>query len=253
MGFSFYKKLKYSPPISIIIPTLNEEKLISQTISQFTPGLKEQFNIEVIISDGGSKDKTLQLLDGTADIVITINEGETQNIPAGRNAGVKSANGDLLYFFNADTLIDDVEYFFKKTISVFRDRKVLACTCKIKVFPDQVKLRDKIFHSFYNNYVRFLNALGMGMGRGECHIIRKDVFYQVKGYNEELSAGEDYDLFRRIRKLGKIKFLKNLTVYESPRRYRKFGYRKVITDWTRNSLSVLFKNKSVSKVWEAVR
>jgi glycosyltransferase involved in cell wall biosynthesis len=245
--------LKYSPSISIIIPTLNEEKLITQTISQFTPELKEKFNIEVIISDGGSKDKTLTLLNGTVDSILTIDDGEIQNIPAGRNAGVSSANGDLLYFFNADTLIDDIEEFFKKTLSAFRDRKVLACTCKIKVFPPEVVWKDKIFHSFYNNYVRVLNALGMGMGRGECHIVRKEVFLHVKGYNEELSAGEDYDLFRRIRKIGKIKFFKDLTVYESPRRYRKFGYIKVIGDWTRNSFSVFFKNKSVSKVWEAVR
>jgi glycosyltransferase involved in cell wall biosynthesis len=245
--------LKYSPSISIIIPTLNEEKLISQTISQFTAEIKEKFNIELIISDGGSKDKTLNLLNRVVDSVITVKPGEFQNISAGRNAGVGQANGDLLYFFNADTFIQDIEEFFKKTVSSFKDRKILACTCNIKVFPNEAIFKDRVFHSFYNNYVRMLNSLGMGMGRGECHIIRKDVFLHVKGYNESLSAGEDYDLFRRIRKLGKIKFLKNLTVYESPRRYRKFGYRKVIGDWTRNSLSVLFKNRSVSKVWEAVR
>ena len=45
--------------ISIIVPTLNEEKLILQVLRQFEPGLKDKFNLEVIVSDGGSKDSTL--------------------------------------------------------------------------------------------------------------------------------------------------------------------------------------------------
>jgi glycosyltransferase involved in cell wall biosynthesis len=245
--------LKDSPAISVIIPTLNEEKLIVQTARQFTPLLKEKYKIELIISDGGSIDRTLDLCKQFADIIASAQPGEKQNIPQGRNAGAKLANGKLLCFFNADTLINDIDTFFKVTVSAFNDPEVLAATCRIRVFPEEEILMDRLFHSFYNSYVRSLNALGMGMGRGECHIVRQDVFNSANGYNENLSAGEDYDLFRRIRKLGKIKFMKKLVVYESPRRYRKFGYRKVIGDWTKNSLSVLFKNKSSSKVWEAVR
>lgn len=245
--------MKDSPAISVIIPALNEEKLIVQTVSQFTSLLKEKYKIELIISDGGSTDKTLELCKNHSEIIEQAKPGEKQNIPQGRNAGAKAASGSLFYFFNADTLINEIDTFFKLTLSTFNDDRIFAATCRIRVFPDEEILKDKLFHSFYNGYVQILNKIGMGMGRGECHIIRKDIFDSVNGYNESLSAGEDYDLFRRIRKLGKIKFLRKLVVYESPRRYRKFGYRKVIGDWIRNSLSVIFKNKSVSKVWEAVR
>lgn len=245
--------MKDSPAISVIIPSLNEEKLILQTVSQFTPLLKKKYKIELIISDGGSTDKTLELCSTHADIIVQAKPGEKQNIPQGRNAGAQKASGRLLYFFNADTLINDIDTFFSITSQSFENNSVNAATCRIRVFPNEEIPADKMFHSFYNGYVQVLNKLGMGMGRGECHVVRKEIFGKLNGYNESLSAGEDYDLFRRIRKHGKIKFLRKLVVYESPRRYRKFGYRKVIGDWTRNSLSVLFKNKSVSKVWEAVR
>lgn len=245
--------MKDSPAISVIIPALNEEKLILQTVSQFTPLLKEKYKIELIISDGGSTDKTLELCGSNAEVIVQPKAGERQNIPQGRNSGAYKASGRLLYFFNADTIINDIDTFFGLTSQAFENKKILAATCRIRVFPEEEILADRMFHSFYNGYVQALNKLGMGMGRGECHVVRKDVFDSLKGYNESLSAGEDYDLFRRIRKIGRIKFLRKLVVYESPRRYRKFGYRKVIGDWTRNSLSVLFKNRSVSKVWEAVR
>lgn len=242
-----------NPLISIIIPTLNEEKLIKQTISQFTPELKEKYCLELIISDGASTDATLNLLDSSVDKVVEANPGEKQNIPQGRNRGAAAASGEYLYFFNADTLISNPEDFFNKSLASFNDKRNAALTCSFQVFPDDVRLADKMFHGFYNNYVRILNVLGMGMGRGECHMVRKEMFLKVNGYNELLAAGEDYDLYRRIKKLGRIKFLNDLVVYESPRRYRKFGYRRVFADWTKNSISVLFKNKSVSKVWEAVR
>ncbi len=244
-----------TPQISVIIPTLNEEKLIVKTLEQFPKTLKEKYNIEVIISDGGSTDKTLELLTGTVDKVVNAVKGETQNIPKGRNAGAKAASGKYLYFLNADTLIEDTGKFFKQTLNAFKDEKNYALTCRFHVFPDDVRLSDKLFHGFYNNYVRLLNKAGMGMGRGECQMVRADIFSKVNGYNELLAAGEDYDLYRRIKLSGKgkIKFLNGLLVFESPRRYRKFGYIKVFGDWTKNSFSVFFKNKSISQVWEQVR
>ena len=243
------------PKISVIIPTLNEEKLIVKTLEQFTLNIKQKYNLEIIISDGGSTDKTLSLLTDNVDKVVNAEPGVRQNIPQGRNAGAKAAAGEFLYFINADTILENADKFFERSIMEFSDSRNHAITCRFHVFPEDIRLSDKIFHGFYNNYVRLLNAIGMGMGRGECQMVRSDVFWKVNGYNELLAAGEDYDLYRRIKKLdsGRIKFLNDVLVYESPRRYRKFGYIKVFGDWTKNSFSVFFKNKSVSQEWEAVR
>ena len=240
------------PLISIIIPTLNEEKLISETLSQFTPEVKNKFKAEVIVSDGGSTDRTLELIIGKADKIVTAEPAENQNISIGRNQGAENSSGEYLYFFGADTRIKDTDYFFRRTIEEL-NKSAAALTCNVKVFPEEEILSDKIFHNFYNAYVFVLNKLGMGMGRGECHMVKKDIFNTCNGYNESMAAGEDYDLYRRIKKFGKIKFLRDITVYESPRRFRRYGYLNVFMDWTKNSVSVLFCNKSVSKKWEQVR
>jgi hypothetical protein len=60
-------------------------------------------------------------------------------------------------------------------------------------------------------------------------------------------------LFTRLRKFGKIKIMNDVTVYESPRRYRKFGYRSVFWDWTKNSIWITVFKKSISKEWIEVR
>jgi hypothetical protein len=126
-------------------------------------------------------------------------------------------------------------------------------TCCVKVFPHEQKLIDVIFQSFYNYYFHALNIIGMGMGRGECHIIRKSIFEEFDGYNENLAAGEDFDLFRRIRKKYKIFFARNLVVFESPRRYRKLGHFRIFFTWLINSIYIIFGNSSKSTEWKQVR
>ncbi len=239
---------------SVIIPTLNEEKLLPNLLKLLSnQELKKRFEYEVVVSDGGSKDNTVDIAANLADIVKVHKNSVKQNIAAGRNCGAKFANGKILIFINGDVIIPQLEKFFEYLESKFLDSNYLAMTCKVKIFPEEEILSDKLFHIGYNSYFRLLNNIGIGMGRGECQVIRKEVFQKVEGYNEKLAAGEDFDLFRKVRKLGKILYAKDICVYESPRRFRKLGYRGVTLSWVRNGFSVLFKNKSISKEWEQVR
>ncbi len=239
---------------SIIIPTLNEEKLLPVLLETLNDNeLKEKYNYEIIISDGGSTDKTIEIAKKYADVIIEKQKNKKQNISIGRNVGAQSASGDILIFLNGDIIPKNAELLFQEIKNNFEKSDYLAMTCCVKVFPEEENLTDKIFHTFYNNYFHFLNLVGLGMGRGECHIIKKEIFKEFKGYDERLAAGEDFDLFRRIRKKGTIFFDRKLIIYESPRRYRKHGHFNILFTWLINSIYILFANKSKSKEWEQVR
>lgn len=239
---------------SIIIPTLNEEKLLPKLLAQLTDhALRERYDYEIIISDGGSMDKTLEIAIEHSDVVKVHRESGRQNIAMGRNEGAKHAAGDILIFLNGDVILPDSEVFFNYIENKFTNSDYPAMTCRVKVFPEEEILVDKLFHTGFNTYFGLLNKMGLGMGRGECQIVRKKIFEEVGGYNISLTAGEDFDLFRRIRKLGRILYPAKLCVYESPRRFRKLGYGGVTGAWFKNGFSVLFKNKSISEEWEQVR
>lgn len=243
----------FEKKISIIVPTLNEEKYLGRLLSQFDEKLKKNFDLELIISDGGSKDLTVEIANKYADRIISHTEETPQNISQGRNAGADNSLGDVLIFLNADTYIKDIDFLLKESLTELLFNDITAIACPIFVFPEEEKFSDKTFHFFYNHYSSMLNKYFMGMGRGECHIIRKDKFLQAGGYDENLAAGEDYELYVRLKKIGKLKFRHDFIVYESPRRYRKFGYRRVFWDWAKNSVSVTLFKRSISKSWEAVR
>lgn len=242
------------PEISVIVPTYFEESILESLLVLLDADLRKKYNFELIVSDGGSTDNTLQIAMKYADKLVTKTGEERQTISGGRNAGASVASGDVLVFLNADCKPADLTTFFEFISHWKKNSTASAIACKVKAFDEDELLRDRIFYFLHNNYVKLLNYIGVGMGRGECQVVRKDIFESLGGYNSKLAAGEDFDFYRRIAKnKNKIEYSEQLLVMESPRRFRKYGYLKTLWHWTLNSLAVIFCNKSASKEWEAIR
>ncbi len=250
------------PRISVIIPTLNEEKLLERTLTAFTPELRECYALELIVSDGGSTDRTLVIAEQYADVIVRHTDTKRQTIAEGRNAGAAVARGDVLIFLNGDTVPANPTRFLEIVSRVMNNVQssesphipnYLALACPVEIAPHERRLSDVLFHSFFNTYVRLLNTLGMGIGRGECQIVRAEAFRAVGGYNSAIAAGEDFDLYQRLRARGQIGWHKETLVHESPRRFRRFGYTRILWLWAVNAVSVIVRHKAVSEEWEAIR
>lgn len=237
---------------SIIIPTLNEEKLLPGLLDSMNNREDNKYDFEIIVSDGGSSDDTIKIAEKLADKTLLHTNGDVRTISSGRAKGANAASGEILIFTNADVRIN-IYKLFQIIEEKFIDTDYAAMTTKTKIYPEDERRIDKIVFAFLNNYFRLLNLLGMGMARGECQVIRKDVYQNAGGYKKDLYAGEDFELFTRIRREGKVLFIKDFIVYESPRRYRKWGYFKILCAWFLNSSSSLIFKKSFYKSWELVR
>jgi Glycosyltransferases involved in cell wall biogenesis len=86
--------------VSVIIPTLNEEKNITKTLKAIR-AQKTDFEVEVIVADGESEDKTVLLARRYADKIVT---ERTHTIAAGRQAGAMVAEGEILVYTDADAI-----------------------------------------------------------------------------------------------------------------------------------------------------
>ena len=86
-------------PLSIIIPTLDEEARIGAALTALAP-LRAR-GVELIIADGGSRDRTAAIAAPLADRVITAPRGRGAQM----NAGASAATGDVLLFLHADTML----------------------------------------------------------------------------------------------------------------------------------------------------
>lgn len=91
--------------ISVIIPTLNEEKALPNTLGQL---LRQSGNYEVIVVDGGSADRTCEIVHEVTCRdqrvhVLTVAKGRACQM----NAGAGQARGEWLLFLHADTVLPD--------------------------------------------------------------------------------------------------------------------------------------------------
>ncbi|MGC1694716.1 MAG: TIGR04283 family arsenosugar biosynthesis glycosyltransferase [Pseudolabrys sp.] len=87
--------------LTIIMPALDEAAEIEATLATLAPYRAR--GVEVILADGGSSDRTLELARPLADRVIVAPRGRAAQM----NAGAAAASGDVLLFLHADTRLPD--------------------------------------------------------------------------------------------------------------------------------------------------
>lgn len=224
------------PLISVVIPTLNEEKYIMNAFR----GLKAQSfrDFEIIVADKNSTDKTQSLSKKNgARVVATSKDG----ISAGRNAGARVAKGKILVFIDADTMPSkDLLKIYSKAFAP----GVVAATGPISPL-EKTDVLTKIGYAFVSEtFVKLSIIFGKSSVIGSNFAVDKKTFDKVKGFDEQLKTYEDYDLSTRISAYGKIKYIEGARVYASVRRVAAWGIGKYFTYHTGNMIRYKFFRKS---------
>jgi len=240
--------------LSIIIPTYNEEKLIAATLGT----LKSTLTLphEIIVSDGGSTDRTVELAKPYASKVVTASEPGRPTVSQGRNAGAGiAAAGEFYIFLDADCAIPEPDRFFTRAMSRFAaDPHLVGLSVCLRGFPTEETLGDRIVFGIANLALRFWNnVLNRGHAFGAFQMIRQDAFKRLGGYRAELVTIEDGDMFHRLAKIGRIRIEPELTVLHSRRRNTQIGWPRQILIAAFNFVSVRVRNRAFSKQWRAIR
>jgi glycosyltransferase involved in cell wall biosynthesis len=238
--------------ISIIIPTLNEESVLEDRLRRLRSGLTIPH--EIIVSDGKSTDKTVEIARKLADKVVVYSGEKRQTIAQGRNDGARAAQGEFLAFLDADCMIPEPDKYFTKALAQFDDHKISAVVPWVKVLPEMATLSDKIVYAVFNSYLAFINNIfNLGVSGGEFQMMRRDTFNKIGGYDESLTASEDMELLGRLSKIGKAKLDTSLVIYHTGRRAHKIGWPRLLFQWFANSVSMMTHGKSYSTEWKPIR
>ncbi len=237
--------------LSIIVPTLNEEKVLPRALAQIHDNLTA-FEHEIIVTDDGSKDRTIEIAKQYGRVVFDPSPKRT--IASNRNNGARAAGGEFLVFVDADMFIPEPHRFFRTLLGDFAaDPQLLGATVRIGVLPEVATFSDRAIMAITNRVQWFNNnVIHSGSASGEFQMIKRSAFEALRGYQEQLAVAEDNDMFLRLAKVGRTKIDMRLTAYNTGRRAHEMGWPRVLWDWGVNYLYVRVFNRSYSKKWHRV-
>jgi len=195
------------PPLSIIIPVLNEAVGIVDTLAPLQP-LRAR-GCEVIVVDGGSTDASAELARPLADRVIASPPGRARQ----QNAGAAEARGSVLLFLHADTrLPPDADQLVIDGLRASGrgwgrfDVRLTGAHPMLRVIERMIGVRSRL----------------SGIATGDQAIfVRRDWFARAGGF-PQIPLMEDVALSKPLKRLGPPLCLRE-TVLTSSRRWEQHG------------------------------
>jgi len=195
------------PFVSLVIPTLNEEKYLEQTILSLLSNDYPLNKFEILIIDGLSKDNTVVIAQKLAKKFSNIKLMSNSKIyqSAALNMGIKESKGDFIIRADAHAIYD--KNYIKSTINLLQKNEYA------NVGPVQVSTGSTLVEKAI---AKAMNSK-IGMGNAKYRLDKREVFevksvwlgawkketlIKINGFNENLPISEDFDLNYRLRRLG---------------------------------------------------
>jgi glycosyltransferase involved in cell wall biosynthesis len=177
--------------LSVIIPAHNEERYIGMVLRALST-LGSTSNIETIVVDAGSKDKTRSISQELGASVLSIGQ-----VPPGRarNFGAKHASAEFLAFIDGDVVVT-ADWMDAVTDLLARKRELSGSLrgAPYVTRPDGGWLEKHWFSSTGRRTRKYINGGNL--------LISKADFDRLGGFDERLTTGEDVDLCSRAGKAG---------------------------------------------------
>ena len=200
--------------LSVIIPTLNEEKYLPKLLKSIE---KQEFEgkYEILVVDSMSNDATQDIARDYGAKVI-----ETERLGAGwaRNVGARYAKYKNLLFLDADIILP--KNAFSSVVETLERKDVVALTAKY-IYDNKKYFRTSILSCKFNKIL--LERLKFGVLPAFFLGIRKDIFFYAGGFPKKFSR-DDLEFTLKLRKIrGKFIMLSDVTVIVSSRRFNSDG------------------------------
>lgn len=222
------------PLLSIIVPAFNIENYISRCLENL---INQNYkNIEIIVVDDGSKDKTGEIIDSYVqkDSRIKVIHKKNEGVSIARNTGIDIAKGDYIGFVDGDDTVDEEMFEILIKNAVKYDADISHCGYKM-VFPSRTdyyyNTEDIVIQNNYDGLKDLLKADRVEPSLSN-KIYKSTLFDDVRlssdiKYNEDLLA--NFYLFRKsIKSVFYDKCMYNYMIRKGSAATKKISKNKIL-------------------------
>ena len=183
--------------VSVIIPTFNRRPMVVEAIRSVL--VQREVRFELIVVDDGSTDGTPAAVEETlenATAAVRFIRTERRGVAAARNLGVEAAAAPLIGFLDSDDLWKPEK--LSRQLAYLRDhREYRISQCNESWVRNGRRVNPGLRHLKHAGDV-FIGSLRTCLISPSAVIMETDLFRDLGGFDETMTAGEDYDLWLRI-------------------------------------------------------
>ena len=189
---------KFNPLVSVIIPVYNGEDYINDSIKS---ALGQTYkNIEVIVIDDGSTDKTKKICESFKNKIKYIFK-ENGGVSTALNLGIKKSKGEYISWLSHDDLYkpNKIELEIKE-LSKFMDKNTIVFS-NFDLINSEGIVFSKTNHTFFYKKEELTSGIMpviMGAVNGCTTLINKECFNECGLFDEKLKTVQDYDMWLRL-------------------------------------------------------
>lgn len=210
---------------SVIIPAHREEGYIEKTILSLQELDYPRENLEVIIVENGSADKTDEIIHTLSPDWFLILSCPEPGVSKAKNMGIGhlSARSDWVIFLDADAFFE--KGFLRECNAFLRGAadKNLGCGM-VALRPDPDTRRARGWYRFYNFANRVVRTTR------SIQVIRRDLLKDFR-FDEALTFDEDTFMLKQCKTRSKYFFMKTDKVFSSTRRFEMNGWVRQLFEW----------------------
>lgn len=221
--------------ISLVIPTLKEEKYIRKTVKKIQ-SLKFKKGLEIIIVDNSPNDLTRKAI---CDLDVKIFTDPICKVGRTRWLGFQKAKGEIIASLDADVLISQK---WINQVERLYNEKAVAITGPYYYY-DASSFLEKIFEKLIplGDFLRAIFFYHHFPLRGGNLAVKRWVYFEAGEFDKSRATWEDTDLSLRLKKVGKIIYSLKMKPGYSARRLNKQGFLKYFLEYALNFLFAVFK------------
>ena len=188
--------------LSVVVPAYNEERLLPATLANLRNLLPAAS--ELIVCDNNSTDGTAEIARAAGAIVVF---EPVNQISRARNRGAAAASGDWLLFVDADSLPSG--NLLRETLQAIHSGSCLAGGATVAFETRDLHVRFWLV--LWNAWSRLMKRAA-----GSFVFCEAAAFLELGGFSESLYAGEELDLFRRLKRLARRRGKRIVILHRHP-------------------------------------